>query len=138
VTINVTITSGSIYVLDPMAGGALTLSGNAGIKTSGNIVVDSDSSSAVLASGNATVSAASVQVVAGVSKSGNAKVTKTGTPAATGDPLAGLAAPTAPSFTGTPVSETLSGNSTATISHGLSSLTYFYAGAIQQRTSAET
>ena len=118
-TLTVTTLSGSIYVLDPTAGGALSLSGNADINTTGNVVVDSQASNAISASGNATVTAASVQVVGGVSKSGNAKVTKTGTPAATGDPLAGLAAPTVPSYTGTPVSESLSGNSTATISPGL-------------------
>ncbi len=42
VTINVTVAAGSIYVLDPTAGGALSLSGNASINTSGNVVVDSN------------------------------------------------------------------------------------------------
>ena len=51
-------TSGSIYVLDPTAGGALTLSGNASINIAGNVVVDSNSTSAILASGNAKVTAA--------------------------------------------------------------------------------
>ena len=80
-------------------------------------MVDSSSSSAILASGNASIQALSVQVVGGVSKSGNASVTKTGTPGATGDPLSGLAAPIVPSY-GSPISETLSGNSAATISQG--------------------
>ncbi|MGA2256854.1 MAG: Ig-like domain repeat protein, partial [Thermoguttaceae bacterium] len=117
-TLTVTTLVGSMYVLDPTAGGALSLSGNAEINTSGNVVVDSNSTSAILASGNATVTAASVQVVGGVSKSGNAKVTKTGAPSATGNPLAGLAAPTVPTYTGSPVTESLSGNTTATISQG--------------------
>ena len=116
----VAIVAGSIYVLDPTAGGALSLSGNASINTAGTVVVDSDSTSAILASGNATVTATGgVLVQNGVSNSGNAKVTKTGTPAATGDPLSGLVAPTIPTYTGTPVSESLGGNSSATISQGL-------------------
>ena len=89
--------AGSIYVLDPTAGGALSLSGNASINTAGTVVVNSKSSSAILATGNATVTATGgVQVVGGVSKSGNAQVTKTGTSGAIGDPLAGLAAPARP------------------------------------------
>ena len=117
-TLTITLSTpgtGFIYVLDPTAGGALTLSGSASINTLGNVVVDSSSSSAILASGNAKVTATAVQVVGGVSKSGNASVTKTGTPGATGDPLAGL---TAPTYSGTPISEILSGNSTATINPG--------------------
>ncbi len=94
-TLTVTTLAGSIYVLDPTAGGALALSGSAGINTSGNVVVDSTSSSAILASGNATVTAATVQVEGGVGRSGNAKLTKTGTPGASGDPLAGLPIPVA-------------------------------------------
>ncbi len=45
----------SIVVLDPTAGGALSLSGNASIKLSGEVVVDSSSSTALSASGNAQV-----------------------------------------------------------------------------------
>jgi hypothetical protein len=106
----------SIYVLDATAGGALSLSGNATINVSGSVVVDSSSSSAIKASGNAQVTAAAVLVAGGVSRSGNASVTKTGPPGSTGDPLAGLIAPT---YSGTPVSEVLSGNSSATISQGV-------------------
>jgi hypothetical protein len=108
--------AGSLYVLDPSAGGALNLAGNANVSITGNVVVDSGSSSAILASGNAKVTAAQVLVGGGVSKSGNASVTKTGTPGATGDPLAGL---TAPTYSGTGTSEILRGNSTATISPGV-------------------
>ncbi len=118
-TVNLSPSGASIYVLDAMAGGALTLSGNADINVGGAVYVDSNSSTAISASGNAQVTATSgVLVVGGVSKSGNASVTKTGTPGATGDPLAGLAYPTA-SYTGTPISENLSGSSTGSISPGL-------------------
>jgi Bacterial Ig-like domain (group 3)/MBG domain (YGX type) len=118
-TLSITTLAGSIYVLDPTAGGALSLSGNAHINTLGNLVVDSHSSTAILASGNASVTAASVQVVGGVSKSGNAAVTKTGTPGATGDPLAGLAGPTVPGYSGSPLSENVGGNTNTTINPGL-------------------
>jgi hypothetical protein len=60
-----------------------------------------------------------VLVAGGVQKSGNAGVTKTGAPAATGDPLANLAGPTPPSYTGAPISESISGNTVATINPGL-------------------
>ena len=115
-----TILPGSIYVLDASAAGSLTLLGNAHISL-GNaaLFVDSKSSSAILASGNSVVSAASVQVVGGVSKSGNASVTKTGTPASTTDPLAGLAQPTPPTYSGSAISEVLSGNANTTINPGL-------------------
>ena len=119
-TLTVTLVPSSVYVLNAQStSGALTISGNATINLPGALVVDS-TSSAILASGNAKITAAAgVQVVGGVSKSGNASVTKTGTPGATGDPLASLAAPTPPSYTSAPTAETLSGNSTATISQGL-------------------
>ena len=112
------ITPGSIYVLDPTAGGALTLSGNAEINVSSNVVVDSSSSSALSASGNAQVQASTIHVYGGVQRSGNATFSPapvTGV-ARLADPLAGL---TAPTYSGTPISETLSGNSTATISAGV-------------------
>jgi len=119
ITLSVSTSSASIYVLDPTAGGALTMSGNADINIGGSLVVDSNSSSAISSSGNAQVTATSgVLVVGGVSKTGNAKLTKTGTPGATGDPLAGIAYPTA-SYTGTPISESLSSNSSGSISPGL-------------------
>ena len=55
--------AGSIYVLDPTAGGALTLSGNASINTRRQRRGRFQLTSAILASGNAQVTAASVQVV---------------------------------------------------------------------------
>ncbi len=119
-TVTPALVPGSIYVLDPTAGGALSLSGNASIKTSGDVVVDSTSSSAVLASGNATVAAASVQVAGGIGKSGNASVTKTGTPAISGDPLAGLQAPVANTLgLANKGSLSLSGSSKQTIMPGV-------------------
>ncbi len=113
------IPTGTAYVLNPTLDGALTISGNAAINLPGALVVDSNSASAILASGNAKITATGgVLVVGGVSKSGNASVTKTGTPGTTSDPLASLTAPTPPSYAGTAIAESLSGNSTATISQG--------------------
>jgi hypothetical protein len=117
-TLTITV-GGSIYVLDPTVGGALTLSSSAAINTAGNVVVDSTSSTAVIASGNAKVTAASVQVAGGVSKSGNASVTKTGNPSATGNPFASLPEPAVPSYSGNPTAENVGGSSSATISQGL-------------------
>ncbi len=112
------MSSGSIYVLDPTAGGALTLSGNAGINVPGDIIVDSSSSTAITASGNASVKGARIQVHGAVQKSGNATFSPAPITGASvvSNPLGGL---TAPAYSGTPVSETLSGNSTATINPGV-------------------
>ena len=43
VTASTTMSPGSIYILDPTAGGALTVSGNAQVKLTGDLVVDSRS-----------------------------------------------------------------------------------------------
>jgi hypothetical protein len=85
----------SIIVLDPAVAGALTLSGNAGIMEPGNVWVDSSNAAALRASGNASLSASSIQVVGGVSRSGNASFNPTPVNgvAALPDPLGGLAAP---------------------------------------------
>ncbi|MGA2704923.1 MAG: S53 family peptidase, partial [Isosphaeraceae bacterium] len=110
--------AGSIFVLDQTAGGALTLAGNASINVPGGVYVDSSSSSALSASGNAAVKAEVIDVHGGVQKSGNASFNPapvTGA-AAVADPLAGL---TVPTYSGTPISEILSGNSTATINPGV-------------------
>ncbi len=118
-TVTLSPSGASIYVLDATAGGALNLSGNADINIGGSVVVDSSSSSAISASGNAAVTATSgVLVVGGVSKRGNASVTRTGTPGATGDPFASLPLPGAPSLTNYG-SESVSGNSVATIGPGI-------------------
>ncbi len=116
-----TITIGqSIIVLDPTAGGALSLSGNASIKLTAGVFVDSSSSSAISASGNATVKASVIDVHGGVSKSGNASFSPapvTGA-AVLADPLASLAEPTTTGLTNYG-SESLSGNSSATIKPGI-------------------
>jgi hypothetical protein len=92
--VSVSLGAGSIYVLNASAPGSLSISGNGTINSGGVVVVDSSATNAVVASGNAAVTANGVLVVGGVSKSGNAVVTKTGTPGATSDPLASLPSPT--------------------------------------------
>jgi hypothetical protein len=112
----------SILVLDPSAGGALTVSGNAGISVPGAVVVDSNSKTALTANGNASVKAGSIQVVGGVSKSGNATLSPAATTgvAVVADPLAGLVVPVASTLGLTSQgSVSLSGNSTKTISPGI-------------------
>ena len=113
--------AGSVYVLDPTAGGALSVSGNANIKTTGNVVVDSNSATAIQASGNASVTAPSVQVVGHVSTSGNAVVkTLAGVPGATGDPMGGLAIPVANLLgLSSQASVNVSGNASQTINPGI-------------------
>jgi hypothetical protein len=108
----------SVYVLNPTAGGALTLSSNAAINVPGSVVVDSNSPTALTESGNAQVKAATIQVVGGVQKGGNATLSPapvTGA-AAAADPLAGLAAPTGGTFRG---SVSLGGTNTQTIDPGV-------------------
>ena len=66
----------------------------------GGLYVDSNATSAILASGNARVNVGgAVLVVGGVSSSGNASVTKTGTPPFTNDPLAYLPLPSVAGLT---------------------------------------
>ncbi len=91
----------TILVLNPTAGGALSVSGNAGINIPGNLVVDSSSNKALTESGNASIKAASIQVVGGVSTSGNATLSPaaiTGVNPVT-DPLAGLTGPSTSGLT---------------------------------------
>ena len=119
-TISTITINQSIIVLDPTAGGALSLSGNASIKLSGGVFVDSSSSTALSASGNATVRASVIEVHGGVQKSGNASFSPsptTGT-AILADPLASLAEPSTSGLTSYG-SESLSGNSSATIKPGI-------------------
>ncbi len=112
--------AGSIFVLDKTAGGALTLSGNASINVPGRVYVDSSSSSALSASGNASITASAIDVHGGVQKTGNPSFSPapvTGT-AVVADPLASLPLPGAPSLTNYG-SESVSGNSVATIGPGI-------------------
>ena len=117
-----TVTIGqTIFVLDPSAGGALSLSGNASINIAGGVYVDSSSSSALSASGNASVKASVIDVHGGVQKSGNASFS----PA----PVTGAATVRRPARPRCPQpstsgltnygSESLSGNSSATIQPGI-------------------
>jgi hypothetical protein len=113
----------SIIVVDPTASGALTVSGNASIAlttVSGSVFVNSSSSIALSASGNAQVKASLIDVHGGVQKSGNASFSPapiTGA-APLPDPLAALASPSTTGVTNHG-SESLSGNSRATISPGI-------------------
>ncbi len=114
------IANASIIVLDPSACGALSLSGNADIKIPGFVAVDSSSTTALSASGNASVTASSIQVVGKVQQSGNARFSpapKTGA-AAVANPLAAVASPGTSGLTKYG-SESLSGNSSATIKSGI-------------------
>ena len=110
----------SILVLDPTAGGALSLSGSASISIPGAVVVDSSSSSAISASGNAQVKASVIDVHGGVQKSGNASFSPVATTGAqiVSDPLASLVLPGAPTLTYCG-SESVSGNSMAMIGPGV-------------------
>ncbi len=110
----------SIIVLDPAAGGALSLSGNAILKVPGILAVDSSSTTALSDAGNTSVTASSIQVVGKAQKTGNATFSPAPTTgaAAVADPLAGLASPGTTGLTGYG-SESLSGSSTATIKPGI-------------------
>jgi hypothetical protein len=110
----------SIFVLDPKAAGALTLSGNASLKIPGAVVVDSNAKNAVSAAGNAQVSASAIDVVGGVQKSGNASFHPAPTTgiASVADPLVGLPSPATAGLTSYG-SVSLSGNSSRTISPGV-------------------
>jgi hypothetical protein len=92
--VNQVIVPPSILVLNPTAGGALTLSGNASINIPGEIVVDSSSSSALSAAGNAQLIASVIDVAGGFKTSGNTTISPAPTTGVSiSDPLATLAAP---------------------------------------------
>jgi len=110
----------TILVLDPSAGGALSLSGNASINVPGNVVVDSKSNSALSASGNASVSASSIQVVGNFQKSSNATLSPTPVTGAAfvANPLASLTGPSTSGLTNFG-SASYSGNSSVTLQPGI-------------------
>jgi hypothetical protein len=85
----------SIYVLDPTACGAMSLSGTATINIPGRIEVESKSATALSASGSANVQALAVDVVGGVRATGHVSISpKPATGAKpVADPLAALPAP---------------------------------------------
>ena len=117
---SVTVPSG-VYVLDPTAGGALTLSGSAGINVPGNVIVDSSSTSALTISGSASIRAGAIEVVGGVKKSGSPTLSPqpvTGIkPVA--DPLAALAMPAIPGGLTNYGSKSISGSTTTTLQPGI-------------------
>ncbi len=119
-TISTITINQSIIVLDPTAGGVLSLSGNASIKLTGGVFVDSSSLTAISASGNAAVKASVIDVHGGVQKSGNASFSPAPTTGAAvlADPLALVAEPSTSSLTSYG-SESVSGNSSATIKPGI-------------------
>ncbi len=97
-----TVTVGqSIIVLDPSAGGALSISGNASINLPGGVFVDSSASTALSASGNAQIKATVIDVHGGVQKSANASLSPapvTGA-AVDADPYASVAEPSTTGLT---------------------------------------
>ncbi len=118
-TVNIVLATGSAYILSLSASGAVTASGNANVNLPLGLFVDSSSPSAIIASGNARINVGgTVQVVGGISKCGNAQVTKTGVPASTNDPLSSL---TSPGLTGLTNYSAVSvaGNTTRTLSPGI-------------------
>jgi hypothetical protein len=98
-----TVTVGqSVFVLDPSAGGALTISGNAFLKIPGAIVVDSSSSTALSASGNAQIKATVIDVHGKVQRSGNVSFSPAPVTGAVSmsDPLANLPVAVASTLSG--------------------------------------
>ena len=110
----------AIFVLDPSAAGALSISGNASIDAPGGVYVNSSSSTALAASGNAKIKATVIDVHGGVARSGNASFTPAPTTgvAAAPDPFASLPSPSTSGLTNFGL-ESLSGNSSATIKPGI-------------------
>jgi hypothetical protein len=110
----------SIIVLDPAAGGALTLSGNASINLPGGVFVDSSSASALSASGNAQVTASVIDVHGGVKQSGKASFSLAPVigAASLADPLASLTPPSTTGMTSCG-SVSLAGNATESICQGI-------------------
>jgi hypothetical protein len=84
----------SIFVLNPTAGGSLTVSGNASLKIPGALVVDSSATAALSAAGNARVSGSAIDVMGGVQRTGNATISPAPTVGVSvPDPIAGLSGP---------------------------------------------
>jgi hypothetical protein len=106
-----------IYALDPSAGGAITLTGNASISTAGQVIDDSSAANALTARGNASLTASSILVVGSASATGNARFSPAPVTGITAvpDPLAALSAPTSGTLQG---SVNLSSNSKLTINPG--------------------
>jgi probable HAF family extracellular repeat protein len=110
----------SIYVLNATASGAVSVSGNASINLPGNLIVDSSSKTALTETGNAKITAASIEVVGGVSQTTGTTLTPAATTgvAAVTDPMTGLKGPGTTGMTNCGAVN-LSGSSTLTISQGI-------------------
>ena len=119
-TLSVTALPGSVFVLDPKASGALTVSGSARLKVAGNLIVDSDSSSALTTTGTASVTAAATQVTGGYQKGSGTTINPAPVTGVTAvpDPLGGPAGPS-PSGMTNYGAVNLSGTATKTIQPGI-------------------
>jgi hypothetical protein len=120
----------SIIVLNGSAAGALTLSGNAQIKVTGVVEVDSNSTTALNASGYASISAAAIQVVGKTQATSTVHLSPAPTSvAAFSDPLINLPAPKV-SVTGTPPAVNVSANSVNITAGVYSSITVSGTGKL--------
>ncbi len=119
-TLTVTLPSSPAgYILNPTTGNAVIASGNAVVKLPGGLYVDSSAANAVTASGNAQINAGYThQVKGGVTASGNASATKTGTPSSTSDPLSSLPLPSVTGLTNYGA-VSVAGNSSTTLQPGI-------------------
>ena len=115
-TLTVGAKPGSVYILDPSASAALSLSGSSTLSVIGDLFVDSTSSSAISASGAATVTASRLEVAGGISVSGSATSPRRRASRAHSATPTPPCPPPSPS--GTVQSVSLGGNSTQTISPG--------------------
>ena len=107
-------------MLDPSAGGALSLSGNASIKLTGGVYVDSSSSTALSASGNAAVKASVIDVHGRRPEERQRQLqSRAGHGGGARCRSAGVAGEPSTSGLTSYGSESLSGNSSATIKPGI-------------------
>jgi hypothetical protein len=114
------LASSSVFVLNPTASGALSLSGNASVNATNTVRVNSNSSSALTAAGNAQLIASRVDVVGGVSLRGKATVAPIPTTGAAwlADPFSNLAAPVGNAVTGATSAIVCSGNTSLAVNPG--------------------
>jgi hypothetical protein len=110
----------SVYVLNPTATAALSLSGSSTVTVPGTIQVASSSSKALVLSGNSRLTASTIGVFGGTSVSGSSAfgVSPTKDATAPADPLANLPIPSAAGLT-TRAAVNLGGNSSLTIAPGI-------------------
>jgi hypothetical protein len=109
----------SIFVLNPSASGALTVSGNASINIPGEVVVDSNSSTAISDGGSSQIRASVIDVLGGYQKTGSATISPAPTTGVLlSDPFSGLAGPWPTGLTSYG-SVSLAGNGSQTLSPGI-------------------